>query len=281
MANNTFLTYIPKNYATNNNFEIYSQSDTINAQNPFNSSQNSSGNDYCTFSYKIPQKTKNILSFKQIQENYENYLLEKKFKSFANKKEIQNMISANPTIKNILNNNGIPRRICIANLNNYYRDHFVPTMKIAEKISKELNLSDNDIKKVKEAALFHDFGKVFIPEEILNKKGELTLNEEKIMHQHEILGYELLKTTNMDKDVLQIIKNHHTYKPKLANDKNALLTQIVSVADIFTALATNERPYKKAMSYNQTFEILNKMCEENKIDKKIVDALKTSIKESN
>ena len=85
----------------------------------------------------------------------------------------------------------------------------------------------------------------------------------------------------MPEHCLQIIKNHHTYKPKLANDKNALLTQIVSVADIFTALSTNERPYKKAMNCEQTFEILEKMCEENKIDKKIVDALKTSIKESN
>ena len=170
------------------------------------------------------------------------------------------------------------KNICIDNLQAHYKGHFLETMKIAEKICKVLNLPDEDIKKVKEAALFHDFGKVLIPEEILNKKDKLTNEERQIIHLHEILGYELLKTTNMDKDILQIIKNHHTHKSKLPNDRNALLTQIVSVADIYTAL-TAERPYKKAMSITQSFEILNEMCEENKIDKNIVKALKTSLKE--
>lgn len=274
MADSNFLTTIPQNsrslYFDKNNQNISSV-----LQNPF---KQPTQNDYCTFLYRQKVKSKNIFSFKQIKENYENYLLEKKFKFFTDKKEIENMISANPAIKKIINTNGMKKNICIDNLQAHYKGHFLETMKIAEKICKVLNLPDEDIKKVKEAALFHDFGKVLIPEAILNKKGELTADEEKIMHQHEILGYELLKTTNMDKDVLQIIKNHHTYKPKLPNDKNALLTQIVSVADMYTALTT-ERSYKKAMNNTQCFEILNEMCEENKIDKNIVKALKISLKE--
>ncbi|MBO5948490.1 HD domain-containing protein [bacterium] len=274
MTDSSFLTTIPQNsrslYFDKNNQNISSP-----AQNPF---KQSTQNDYCTFSYKQKVKPKNVFSFKQIKENYENYLLEKKFKFWADKKEIENMISANPAIKKIININGMKKIICIDNLQAHYKGHFLETMKVSEKICKVLNLPDEDIKKVKEAALFHDFGKVLIPEEILNKKDKLTNEERQIIHLHEILGYELLKTTNMDKDILQIIKNHHTHKSKLANDRNALLTQIVSVADIYTAL-TAERPYKKAMSITQSFEILNEMCEENKIDKNIVKALKTSLKE--
>ena len=274
MTDSNFLMTIPQN-SRSLYFDKNSQNISSVSQNPFNQSTQ---NDYCTFSYRQKVKPKNIFSFKQIKENYENYLLEKKFKFFADKKEIENMISANPAIKKIINTNGMKKNICIDNLQAHYKGHFLETMKIAEKICKVLNLPDEDIKKVKEAALFHDFGKVLIPEEILNKKDKLTNEERQIIHLHEILGYELLKTTNMDKDILQIIKNHHTHKSKLPNDRNALLTQIVSVADIYTAL-TAERPYKKAMSITQSFEILNEMCEENKIDKNIVKALKTSLKE--
>lgn len=273
MKDNVFLTYAPHNYTNNVNLGNNTKNQSLVANNPFNLN---TSNDYCTFAYKAKIKPKTQFSFKQLKEKYDNYQLEQKFKALASEKEIQNMISVNPAIRKIMDLNGMKKIINIENLQAHYRGHFLETMKVAETICKELNLSDDDIKKVKEAALFHDFGKVLISKEILNKKGELNDYEEKIMHQHEILGYELLKTTNMDKDVLQIIKNHHTYKSKLPNDKNALLTQIVSVADIYTALTT-ERPYKNAMSLEQSFEILNKMCEENKIDKNIVKTLKINV----
>jgi HD-GYP domain-containing protein (c-di-GMP phosphodiesterase class II) len=63
-----------------------------------------------------------------------------------------------------------------------------------------MNLSSADKKVLEQACVFHDFGKILIPTEILNKPGELTPDEKKIMDLHAEFGYELLSNTNIDKN---------------------------------------------------------------------------------
>lgn len=60
-----------------------------------------------------------------------------------------------------------------------------------------------------DAAYLHDIGKVLIPVNILNKAGKLDERETEIMHKHSELGYELLKSTDIDKKTLNLIRNHH------------------------------------------------------------------------
>ena len=80
----------------------------------------------------------------------------------------------------------------------------------------------------------------------------------------------------MEEDVLEIVKNHHRYKSNLDNSHSAFLSKIVTVADIFSAL-TEERSYKKGMSPQQALKIMDKLVLEDKLDLKIVNALKTSL----
>ena len=63
-----------------------------------------------------------------------------------------------------------------------------------------------------QAAMFHDFGKVLIPDKVLNKKGALNDKEREIMNIHSELGFELLKTQNISPKALELIKYHHQNK---------------------------------------------------------------------
>ena len=79
----------------------------------------------------------------------------------------------------------------------------------------------------------------------------------------------------MEPEALEIVKNHHKYKTNLEESAGAKLSQIVTVADIYSALTT-QRSYKKAMSSDKAIEIIDKLTQEGKLDKDIVDALKMS-----
>ena len=141
----------------------------------------------------------------------------------------------------------------------------------------EINLSD-----IQQAAMLHDYGKVLIPKEILNKKGTLSTEERKIMELHAEFGYELLKQIGVKEEVLNLIKYHHQKPdgsgyPKINQDfKHDINAQILEAADMYSAL-TEERPYHKAYSKEEALQIIYKEVENGIISQEVFDALKKSI----
>ena len=103
---------------------------------------------------------------------------------------------------------------------------------------------EQDYQNLIQAALLHDIGKVFIPKEILNKKGRLTKTEREIVELHNKLSYEILKTTDLDPKVAQLALEHHDYE---GNITRSVENQLLTIADCYCALREN-RPYKKAMN---------------------------------
>ena len=125
---------------------------------------------------------------------------------------------------------------------------------LPEKIKAEANLP-----VLQQAAMLHDYGKVLIPKEILNKKGALTPEEKKIMELHSEFGYELLKQQGVNEKVLKLIKYHHQ-KPDKSGYPQAesdfeydINAQILEAADVYTALI-EERPYHKSYSKEDALE---------------------------
>ena len=214
--------------------------------------------------------------FGGLKEKYAEFLRSQTFYSFANEKEIKAMMQANPNIKAIMAENKMPYVIYLQNLSDLYIPHIKETTKIALQIANQLNLSKQDTDIVEQGALFHDFGKVLVPRNLLEKNGKLTPEEQKIVSKHAILGYELLKTTGIEPQVAKIVKNHHKYNYNLPPDKTSLLSQIVTVADIYSALIT-KRTYKNAMPKEEALKILDKLSAENKVNSTVVMALKESL----
>ena len=99
-------------------------------------------------------------------------------------------------------------------------------------------------------AIFHDIGKITIPEETLNKQERLTEEELEEIRSHTTLGYQLLIKTNLPDFVALCALNHHErydgsgYPDGIAGQKIPLFARYVAVADVYYAM-TSKRPYRE------------------------------------
>lgn len=194
---------------------------------------------------------------------------------------INKLASNNKEIHSILKSAGIPYRLNMNNLNQLLQGHCTNTQNIASGIVENLPFAlENkaNLSAIKDAAYLHDIGKVFIPDEILNKNGRLSPQETEIVHKHPELGYELLKNTGIDPKTLLLIRNHHQNAQKSGYpivDKNFnadLDLQILSIADKYSAL-TEERSYKKPLTREQALTIIRSDVRNGKLNPLVFNAL--------
>jgi HD-GYP domain-containing protein (c-di-GMP phosphodiesterase class II) len=148
---------------------------------------------------------------------------------------------------------------------------------LPEKIKAEANLP-----VLQQAAMLHDYGKVLIPQKVLNKPGALTPDERKIMQLHSELGYELLKDQGVNDNVLRLIKYHHQNAdgngyPKPDDDfEYDINIQILHVADMYSAL-TEDRVYRKACTKEEAFEKIQERVNAGFVSQEVLDALKKGL----
>ncbi len=155
--------------------------------------------------------------------------------------------------------------------------HSINTTTISVFIAQKLGLSDNEIKKIYYGSLVHDIGKIAIDSEILEYNGIFDEYQMSEMKKHVSFTEEILKDT-FSSDIIKIAVSHHeklngSGYPLHIEDKDLTLSQkIVVVSDITSALV-GARKYKESYTWKKCIEILYSMCDENLIDKKIVDVI--------
>lgn len=189
-------------------------------------------------------------------------------KLYSSDEKINQLLKASPKASKMLQSKGIKAETHSSNITEISQGHLRETSVYATEIADALGLSDDDKKTLQKASVLHDYGKALIPPEILNKETALTKEEKDVINLHSELGYELLSKTNLDKRTLSLIRNHHKY----ANQNPDLLGQILSVADVYSALR-EERSYKTALSHSEAVEILNQKVETGELNQDIVDVL--------
>lgn len=131
-------------------------------------------------------------------------------------------------------------------------------------LGRQLGLKDSLLTQAGIAGLLHDIGKVFIPDEVLNKAGKLTDEEFNIVKMHPQKGWELLKKTSDVSDwVLDVCRHHHErvdgmgYPDKLSGEALTLFARMGAVCDVYDAITSN-RCYKKGW---EPAESIRKMAE--------------------
>lgn len=129
-------------------------------------------------------------------------------------------------------------------------------------LAKALGGSKEDVQKIGLGALFHDYGKYFIPRDIVYAPRQLTPEEFEVMKQHPALGAKALELLDPPAPFLvQIANEHHErhdgkgYPQGLSGNAISSGAAIVSIADVFDAL-TSERPYKKPFPLNRALSII-------------------------
>ncbi|MBC8457344.1 MAG: HD domain-containing protein [Deltaproteobacteria bacterium] len=145
-------------------------------------------------------------------------------------------------------------------------------------IAKGLHLRQNEVEIIPYASPLHDVGIIGIPDKILLKPGKLNDQEWEIIKQHTTIGARIL--SGSESEILQagevIALSHHErwngsgYPKGLVGEEIPLYGRICAVADVFDAL-TSERPYRKAFSNEEAYEILRKGYS-TQFDPKVVDA---------
>lgn len=221
-------------------------------------------------------RIKSRVTFRQtpVQDTFRNNSPERLFNETA----VRNLISQNPEVLQILAEHKIPLHLNIKELQDLKTGHCKDTQNISMAIYKHLPkvlTRDINVADLKNGAFLHDFGKVLIPPEILNKNSSLSEDEHKIMDLHTELGYQLLKNTNFNENTLQIVRMHHNNYENSVNGTSFVPNvslQIVNLADKFSALM-EQRSYKKAFSTDKTLAIIYKDVQDGKIHPMLYKAL--------
>lgn len=132
---------------------------------------------------------------------------------------------------------------------------------LANSFGKYLKLPFAALQNLRYAAYLHDIGTINIPDEIMLKKGELTLEEREIIQQHVLIGEEICQPLPNRRGVLPIIRHHHErwdgtgYPDGLVANEIPGLAQIFQILDIYVAL-TSERPHKKIYHPREAIAII-------------------------
>ncbi len=143
----------------------------------------------------------------------------------------------------------------------YNKVHHLETARFAEMVAKVLGLSAKQVEQIRVASLLHDVGLLHVPEDIINKKGQVTAEELKLLMQHPTLGAEMLRSVPALKEICDILENHHEcwdgtgYPRGLKGDDIPLAARIVSIVEAYHAMIS-ERPYRQAMSNEKARRVL-------------------------
>ncbi len=141
----------------------------------------------------------------------------------------------------------------------YTAGHSQRVRGIALAIGRQLGLSRNQLENLGASALFHDVGKIGVPDAILTKPGKLDAAEFETIKQHAARGAEIVSKLSRLKDAVPAIRHHHErwdghgYPDGLMGDEIPLEASIVGLADAWDAMTT-ERPYARALSLTSALE---------------------------
>ena len=134
----------------------------------------------------------------------------------------------------------------------YTRGHSDRVSEYSVLIGKKLGLSEKDLKTLKIGGLFHDIGKIGVPDSILQKETKLTDDEYSQIKQHPNIGVHILSNATIFKDILPIVEHHHEkwdgtgYPGRLSGENIPYFARITAVADSFDAM-TSRRSYRDSL----------------------------------
>ena len=134
----------------------------------------------------------------------------------------------------------------------YTRGHSDRVSEFSVLIGKKLGLPEEQLKILRIGGLFHDIGKIGIPDSILQKETKLTDDEYSEIKNHPSIGAHILGAASIFKDIIPIVKHHHErydgrgYPSGLAGENIPYLARIAAVADTFDAM-TSKRSYRDAL----------------------------------
>ncbi|MDC1174050.1 HD-GYP domain-containing protein [Bacteriovoracaceae bacterium] len=129
-------------------------------------------------------------------------------------------------------------------------------------LGKEIGLDEEGLYDLEMASLFHDIGKIAVPDEVLCKPARLTEEEFIVMKSHPEKSAEILEGFKPFEQAAKYARHHHErydgrgYPDGMKGEEIPLFSRIILIADTFDAM-TSTRPYRKGLPYEVAFEELH------------------------
>ena len=123
----------------------------------------------------------------------------------------------------------------------------------AQALGRALELPDESLRLLGQAAMLRDIGKIGLPDRLLQKPGALSDGERQTMQAHAVLGEQIIAPLRSTAALLPIIRHHHErwdgkgYPDGLAGEQIPLGARIIAIADAYNAMLS-PRPYRAAMT---------------------------------
>ena len=162
----------------------------------------------------------------------------------------------------------------------YTRQHSNRVTGISIILGRELGCSTEELDILNFAGHLHDIGKIGIRDDILLKPGRLSDDEFEKIKEHPVIGANILEQMGLWEKERWIIRCHHErfdgtgYPDGLKKDKIPFLARILSVADVYDAMAS-DRSYRKRMEEHIILDIIDKGSG-SQFDPRVVDAFQSS-----
>lgn len=190
------------------------------------------------------------------EESYNNYFYDLQLKINTTKQIYNNNISK---LQELNNNEHLAyietlRRTVDAK-DKYTRGHSDRVAQYSILIGKKLGLSYEDLETLRIGGLFHDIGKIGIPDNVLLKTSKLSDSEYNEIKKHPSIGAHILENSKVFEDIIPIVLHHHErydgkgYPDNLKGEDIPFMARIVSVSDTFDAM-TSKRSYRDSLSIN-------------------------------
>ena len=207
-------------------------------------------------------------------------LIESGIKSIKQMHEIrrinEELIDANEKIERAYLQSVQTLRYTVEAKDTYTKGHSDRVSEFSVLIGQKLGLSEQDINTLRIGGLFHDIGKIGIPDSILRKEGKLTDDEYSEIKNHPAIGVHILGEAEIFKDIIPIVKHHHErydgrgYPSGLKGEEIPYLARIAAVADTFDAM-TSKRSYRDALDLQYVIDEIER-CKGTQFDPKIAQA---------
>lgn len=158
----------------------------------------------------------------------------------------------------------------------YTRGHSDRVSAYSVQIARHMGYDDAFCDQIRIAGLFHDVGKLSIPDEILLKSGRLTDEEYSVIKTHSSQGVDILSNISQFRPLLPAVRAHHErydglgYPDGLQGSEIPEMARIIAVADSFDAMTSN-RQYRQDSGYQHALGELVR-CRGTQFDPIVVDA---------
>jgi len=147
----------------------------------------------------------------------------------------------------------------------YTRGHSERVAVYASRLGNQMGLRKELIERIYFAGLLHDVGKIGIPDAIITKPDQLTLEEYREIQKHPEIGAKILEPVEFLSSIVPCVRHHHEwydgcqsgYPDRLAGDLIPLPSRVILVADTVEAM-TSDRPYRKALPIDVVVAELHK-----------------------